>query len=165
MTLNFNWIKCGLEVDILTQIVLTLLTFLTSPILRNIPICCRRFLFDVSYNVNFQLNLEQSDHWIMICQAKFELECILLTLIYTNSKFKVACKNADFEYWYIRTHTEEIPSKLFNVTFAIFPFSHKSTLLKCHPEYFGVYFSWWTHQMRFKRFILIQERKLKHKAR
>ena len=57
VTLNLNWIKCRLEVDILIQIVLTLLTFLASPILRNIPICCRRFLFDVSYNVNFQLNL------------------------------------------------------------------------------------------------------------
>ena len=37
-------------------------------------------------------------------------------------------KNADFECWYIRTHTEENPSKMFNITFAILPFSHKDTL-------------------------------------
>ena len=43
-----------LEVNILTQILLTLLTFITLPILRKISVCRRWFLFGVSYYVNFQ---------------------------------------------------------------------------------------------------------------
>ena len=39
--------------------------------------------------------------------------------IYSNSKFKVTCKNADFECRNITTHTEENPSKIFNITSAI----------------------------------------------
>ena len=40
-------------VDILTQILLTLLTFIALPILRKISICRRWFLFGVSCYVNF----------------------------------------------------------------------------------------------------------------
>ena len=46
---------------------------------------------------------------------------------YFNSKFKVTCKNADFEFRYIRTHTEEKASKISNIIFAILPF-----LIKLH---------------------------------
>ena len=56
--------------------------------------------------------------------AKFELECPLLILIYSNSKFEVTCKNVDFEYFeyrYIRTHTKEKPSENRNIIFAILP--------------------------------------------
>ena len=41
--------------------------------------------------------------------SKFEFECLLLIFIYSNSKFKVTCKNADFEFLYIKTDTEEKP--------------------------------------------------------
>ena len=43
-------------------------------------------------------------------------------------KFKVTCKNVDFERRYIRTYSEEKPSKISNIrpTFAIVYFSHKT---------------------------------------
>ena len=58
------------------------------------------------------------------------MECLLLIFIYFNSKFKVTYKNGDFKCRYIRTHSEEKPSKIFNITFAILPFSHQNTLTK-----------------------------------
>ena len=70
------------------------------------------------------------DQWITIWWAKFELECLLLIFIYFNSKFKVTCKNRDFEYRYIRTPSKEKMFKIFNKTFAILPFSHHKTLTK-----------------------------------
>ena len=91
----------------------------------------------------------KSDQRIKIWWAKFELECLLLIFTYSNSKFKVTCKNTDFECWYNRTHTKEKLSKIPNITFAILPFAHKNTYLNCHPEYFRVC-SWGNHQMCFK---------------
>ena len=77
--------------DIITQILLTLLTFVVLPILLKISICRRWFLISVIYTL-------KSDQWIKIWLAKFELECLLLILvfIYSSSKFKVTSKNADF---------------------------------------------------------------------
>ena len=51
-------------------------------------------------------------------------------------------KNEDFECWYIRTHTEEKPSQISCITFAILPFFLRKRLLKLngHPEYFGTYY-------------------------
>ena len=75
-----NWSKWIFVVDILTQILLTLLTLNALPILRKISICCRWFLFGVSYHVNLQLipwrviNRKQCGQ-----QTKFALECLLLT--------------------------------------------------------------------------------------
>ena len=37
----------------------------------------------------------------------------------SNSKFKVSSKNADFDCWYIGTHTKEKPSKISNIEVAI----------------------------------------------
>ena len=48
----------------------------------------------------------------------------ILIFIYSNSKFKVTCRNVDFESRYIRTHTEEKPSKISNITFVILHFSY-----------------------------------------
>ena len=36
----------------------------------------------------------------------------------------------------------------FHLPFCIFCL--KMLQLNCHPEYFGIYFSWWNHQIRFK---------------
>ena len=50
--------------------------------------------------------------------------------------------NVDFECWYIRTHTKS--SNISNITVAIFPsYQEKNTQTECHPEYFGIYYSWW----------------------
>ena len=49
----------------------------------------------------------------------FELECLLLIFIHFNAKFKVTCKNGDFEYRYIRPHSKEKPFKIYNIAFAI----------------------------------------------
>ena len=79
---------------------------------------------------------------------KIDLKCQLLIFACCNSKFKATCKNRDFEWWYIRTPSEENP-QIFNITFAHFVF-FSSKYFNCHPEYFGVYFSWWNHHMHFK---------------
>ena len=62
--------------------------------------------------------------------SKHELEFLLLILIYFDLKFKVFCKNGDFEFRYIKTHSEEKPSEISNITFAILPFSHQNTSTK-----------------------------------
>ena len=46
-----------LVVDIVTQILLTLLTFFALPILQKISICRRCFPFGVNYYTNFQFAL------------------------------------------------------------------------------------------------------------
>ena len=49
---------------------------------------------------------------------------------------------------YIRTHTKEKPSKISNTTFASLPsYQKKMFKLNGYPEYFGIYYSWWNHQM------------------
>ena len=123
-TSDFNfWIGV---VDILTQMLFTLLPIMALPILRKISICHRWFLLGVSYYVNFHFSYTlKKDKWITISWiwwAKFELQCLLLTFIHSNSKFNVTWKNVDFECRYIRTHSEEKPSKISNITFAILPF-------------------------------------------
>ena len=72
----------------------------------------------------------KSYQWITIWWARFELECLVLIFIYFNSKFKVTCKNGDFECRYIRTHSEEKTSKISNIAFVILPFSHQNVLTK-----------------------------------
>ena len=101
------------------------------------------------FSQNWKIGIRQwkSKEW-----ANFELECLLLIFIYSNSKFKVTCKNADFECWYIRIHTKEKSSKISNITLATLPFYQKKNthILNGHPEYLGTYYSWWNHQMPFK---------------
>ena len=70
----------------------------------------------------------KSNQRITIWCAKFELECLLLIFIYSSAKFKVTCKNVNFECEYIRTHSEENRLKISNFTFAILPFCHQNTL-------------------------------------
>ena len=89
--------------------------------------------------------------------AKFELECLLLIFIYSNSKFKATCKNEDFKCRYIRTHTKEKPSKISNITFAIQVClfikkkkKKKKNWMAILSTVFGTYYFWWNHQMRFK---------------
>ena len=67
--------------------------------------------------------------------AKFELECLLLIFISSNSKFKVTSKNADFEYRYIRIHTKEKPSKISTCAILLFHQKKKILKLNCHREY------------------------------
>ena len=92
----------------------------------------------------------KSREWI-----KSELECLQPIDIYSNSKFKLTCKNANFNAG-VRTHIKEKPSK---ISILHSPFSllirkkrEKIGLLKLngHPKYFGIYYHWWNHQMSFK---------------
>ena len=83
--------------------------------------------------------------------AKFELECIQLIFIYSNLKIKVTCKMRTLNA-YIRTHTKEKPSKIFNIFFlAILPF-----YLKTYSNWIAIMrslesiFSWWNHHIHFK---------------
>ena len=86
----------------------------------------RRFLFGMSsYVPAFKVRVLKSAFRFW---SKFELECLLLIFIYSNSKFKVTFQNEDFEY--LKIHTKEKPSKVSNITFAISHFSHKDILNK-----------------------------------
>ena len=118
--------------DILTQILLTLLTVIA---LTN---------FAKSINLSWMVSLWfvwcelckcsiytlKNDQWITTWWANFELECLLLIFIYFNSKFKVTCKNGDFKCQCTRTHSKETMSKISNITFPILPFSHQNTSTK-----------------------------------
>ena len=42
-----------------------------------------------------------SNQWIAKWYAKFKLEHLLLTFIYTNAKFTAICKFADIEWWWL----------------------------------------------------------------
>ena len=50
-------------------------------------------------------------------------------------KFKIFCKNTDFEFQCIRTHTKEKLSKLSNITFAILPFLQKKYSNRIQKKY------------------------------
>ena len=122
-----NWI---LVVDILTLILLTLLTFTALPILwktislsEMVSLCCELLC-------KLLICTLKSDQWITIWWAKSVLECLLLIFVYSNSKFIVTWENVDFECWYIRTEFEENLFKISNFTFAILLFSHQNTLTK-----------------------------------
>ena len=52
-----------------------------------------------------------------------------LILIYSNSKFKVTCKNADFERSTSGIISKKTRQKISGITVVILPFSHKRTLL------------------------------------
>ena len=44
--------------------------------------------------------------------------------------------------------TKEQSPKFFNITFAILPsYQKKMFKLNGHPEYFGIYYSWWNYQI------------------
>ena len=55
----------------------------------------------------------ESNQWITMWWAKFELEFLILIFIFSNQKFNVTFKNADIANWYIRTDTEEKKYKIF----------------------------------------------------
>ena len=71
----------------------------------------------------------KSDEWITIWWSKFELECLLLIFTYSNSQFKVTCKNADSEYRYSEFIQKKTLSKFSHITFAILSFSNKNALI------------------------------------
>ena len=105
--------------------------YLPLLILRTVSICDVRFLFGVSYYAIFQFThwrALKGGQWITIRWAKFELERLLLILIYFSSKFKVTCKKGDFE----AGKSELIPKKK-RQTFAILHFSPAKC--NCHPKY------------------------------
>ena len=120
-----------------------------------------QFLFGVTYNVNCRFTTWKVTNG---CWAKFELEYLLLIFFYSNSNSNVTCKNANFNCWFIRMHTEENRLKFltllspfcFLFCFVLVFFGHKRCWVYCHPEYSGVYFSWWNLQICSKWFILTQ---------
>ena len=112
---------------------------------------CKLKVYIITYDqFKFFAKLERrgkSKEW-----AQFVLGCLLLIFIYrySSSKFKVTCKNGDFECRYITTHTKEKLFKISNITFAILHFHQKNTQTEWHPEYFETYYSWRNHQMCFR---------------
>ena len=122
-----NWSKWILVVDIPTQILLTVLLSIDPSSRCKLKVWAlqshqRETIYDMVFFAKL-VGQWKSKEW-----AKYELECLLLTwlkFIYSHSKFKVICKNADFECRYIRTHTKEKPSKISNIAFAILPFHQK----------------------------------------
>ena len=94
--------------DMLTHILVTLLTFIALLSLRKV------FVVDILSLVwvIFYLSIYtlKSDQWITTCMvSNFELESILLIFININSKFKVTCKTATLNA--SRPTSELIPKK------------------------------------------------------
>ena len=91
----------------------------------------------------------RSDQWITMWWAKFELECLLLySFTSMKNKFKVTCKNGDFECQHIRTQKRQRIQALHS-PYCSFPI--KMLELNCHSDsYFRIYISWWNRQIRFK---------------
>ena len=59
--------------------------------------------------------------WVKMCNT--------INIHLHNSKFKVTCKNTDFECWYIGTHIKEKPFKISDIEVAILLSSHQNTLI------------------------------------
>ena len=57
----------------------------------------------------------------------------------------------DFEFTHVHQQSKicNIYIQHFVLSFFFFFFFHENTWINCHPEYFGIYFSWWNYQMRF----------------
>ena len=102
----------------------------------------------MSYNVNFNLHLEA---WSVdnIWWAKFELECLLLIFIYSNSKFKVTFKKRTLNAGNQNSYQRKT-SKFTNITLAILPFSQKNTLTKSPSLVLWSLLLLIKHQMCFK---------------
>ena len=118
-----NWSKWILVEDILSQVLLTLLAIILAIIdliiLLKVLICGGWFLW-CELLCKVSIYTLKSDQWITIWWEKFELQCLLLD----------TCKNGDFEYQYIRTHSEEKTSKISNITFPILQLPHQNVLPK-----------------------------------
>ena len=132
-----------LVVDILTQILLTVLTFIALPILHKNTICCRWFLFGVRYYSNFQFtpwrvimgNNMVSKTWVGMSTTKYLFTPIqsskslekhrLWMPVHQNSCQRKTVLNF-LHYWM----TENIHSYISYITFAILPFCHKKNLTK-----------------------------------
>ena len=92
---------------------------------------------------NLSIYTLKSDQWIPTWWAKFEFECLKLSYIYFNSKFKVTCMPI-----HQNSFRRKKTSKISNIIFCIF-FRIKIPL-KLPPWYFEIYFSSWNYQIRFK---------------
>ena len=111
-------------IHILTQILLALLTFIALHSLRKIFICrmcfplwcvlCKLSIYTLSYQ------------WITLWWAIFELEYQPLLFIYSNSKFKVTCKNT-------KTLIQKRNFLKFVTLHLPVCFSHKNIIIKLPP--------------------------------
>ena len=109
---------------ILTQILLTVFS-------EKLPFCEKyRFAVDVSLWCELLCTLStytwKGDQWKAKWWAKVKLEFLLPLLIYSNSKFKVMCKNEELGCRYIRGHLEGKATKI-STLHSPFGFSHKNT--------------------------------------
>ena len=86
-------------------------------------------------------------------RATFELECLLLIIIfiYSTSKFKVSCKNRNFEWMPVTK-----PCKIFDITFFILSSYQKQYLKVDMPILTCIFFTFnWltlTSEMHFVKF-------------
>ena len=81
-------------------------------------------------------------------EAKFELVCLLLISIFSNSKCKslVKMRTSMLVHQDIRNRLKYL---ILHSPFCLF-IGKKILKQNCDPVYFGTYSSWWNHQMRFK---------------
>ena len=73
---------------------------------KGIDLLCKASLWCVLIH-KLPIYMSKSDWYTPLWWAKFDLEYLLTIFIYFNSKFKVTCKNEDFECRCIKTHFEE----------------------------------------------------------
>ena len=147
----FNWTKWILVVYIPTQILLTILLSIDH---------------SSRCKLKVYINLQQIDTFheigigkaVKVKRVSKILECLLLIFIYSNLKFKVTCKKG--RLWMpihqasgLTTKRTRLKSLTLQSRSAFL--LDKTLKLNDHSEYFGIYCSWWNHQMSFKMVHLI----------
>ena len=132
VTLNFELEKMILVVDILTQSLLTLLTFISLLSLRKLSIWRGWFLFGVIYYVNVQFT-----PWKVIDMDNNMVSKIWVGMSATNIhllQFKIQSHLQKRGLW-MMVHQNSLrkgkkTSKISNIKFAILPFSPQNNLTK-----------------------------------
>ena len=125
-----NWSKWILVVDILTQVLLTLLTFIALLISRKVSIYGGWFLFGVSYYVTIQFIT-----WRVINGKQYGEQDFSLNIFYWYSfasiqNSKSLAKNKTVNAWTSEFILKKKTLKISIVTFVILHFSHQNALTR-----------------------------------
>ena len=118
---------------------LTLLTFFLTNLGKSTALWCMvSFWYELLCNV--LIYTSKTDQWITMWWPKLQLEYLLLLSIYFNLKFKVTCKNGDFECRYTITHSVEKRQIFLTLHSPFCIFRIKMFKISYHPEHFWIYF-------------------------
>ena len=99
------------------------------------------------YGLSFDIKIYTTSGWALEDENVIGIRAFN----YSNSKFKSLLSKGGF--WPVRQDSSCLRDTIcnFNITNRHFAFlSDKILKLNGYPEYFGILYSWWNHQMRFR---------------